>query len=141
LPPQRALPHNNRAGGEKELIMKSKFLHTNINVLDIDKSKAFYKEALGLTEVNRINADDGSFTIVFLGDGQTQYLLELTWVRDHKQPYDLGENEHHIAFKVEDKKTAYELHKKMGCICFENHDMDLYFISDPDGYWLEILDR
>ncbi|MBE6823573.1 MAG: lactoylglutathione lyase, partial [Ruminococcaceae bacterium] len=28
----------------------------------------------------------------------------------------------------------------MGCICYENHDMDLYFISDPDGYWLEILE-
>jgi lactoylglutathione lyase len=120
--------------------MKSKFLHTNINVLDLDKSEAFYKKALGLTEIRRRPAGDGSFIIAFLGDGETSHLLELTWLRDHKEPYNLGENESHIAFRVEDKKAAYELHKSMNCICYENHDMDLYFISDPDGYWLEILD-
>ena len=119
--------------------MKSKIVHTNINVLDLEKSIAFYKEALGLHEVKRRDADDGSFTIAFMGDGSTDYMLELTWLRDHKQPYNLGENESHIAFRVEDRPAAYELHKKMGCICYENHAMNLYFISDPDGYWLEIL--
>ncbi|MFT8888520.1 MAG: VOC family protein [Ethanoligenens sp.] len=120
--------------------MKSQFLHTNINVTDLDKSIAFYEKALGLTEISRKSAADGSFTIVYLGDGETEYLLELTWLRDHPQKYDLGENEWHIAFEVPDKKAAYALHQEMGCICFENRDMDLYFIEDPDGYWLEILD-
>jgi lactoylglutathione lyase len=119
--------------------MKSKFLHTCYNVLDLEKSEAFYKEALGLTEVRRKTAADGSFILAFLEDGETSYQLELTWLRDHKGPYNLGENEAHIAFRVEDRKAAYELHKKMGCICYENHDMNLYFIADPDGYWLEIL--
>jgi lactoylglutathione lyase len=121
--------------------MDAKFLHTNINVIDLEKSISFYQEALGLHEINRINAPDGRFTIAFLGDNSTDHRLELTWLRDHKEPYNLGENEWHIAFYVEDAKAARELHKKMGCICYENLDMNLYFIVDPDGYWLEILDR
>ncbi len=120
--------------------MNAKFLHTNFNVLDLNKSIDFYQNALGLTEVRRINASDGSFIIVFLGDGESDYQLELTWMRDRKEPYNLGDNEIHIAFLVPDKKQAYALHEYMGCICYENHDMDLYFISDPDGYWIEILD-
>ena len=119
--------------------MQSRFLHTNFNVFDLDKSIRFYNEALGLKEVRRTVAPDGSFIIVYLGDGRTDYNLELTWMRDRKEPYDLGDNEIHIAFRVPDKKAAHELHKRMGCICFENHEMDLYFISDPDGYWVEIL--
>ncbi len=120
--------------------MKSKFLHSNLNVLDLDKSIAFYEKALGLKEVRRKTAADGSFTLAFLSDGETGYELELTWLRDRKEPYNLGDNESHIAFQVEDKRAAHALHSEMDCICFENHDMDLYFISDPDGYWLEILD-
>jgi lactoylglutathione lyase len=121
--------------------MNAKFLHTNINVLDLEKSISFYQEALGLHEVKRINPTDGRFVIVFLGDGTTDHLLELTWLRDHKEPYNLGENEWHIAFYVDDAKAAREIHKKMGCICYQNIEMNLYFIVDPDGYWLEILDR
>ncbi len=119
--------------------MNSTFLHTNFNVFDLDKSIAFYQQALGLKEVRRIRPEDGSFLIVFLGDGSSEALLELTWLRDRKEPYNLGDNEIHVAFRVEDRQTAYELHKRMGCICYENHDMDLYFINDPDGYWIEIL--
>ena len=120
--------------------MKSIFLHTNINVLNLEKSIAFYNEGLGLHEVRRLQAPDGSFTIVYLGDGATCHQLELTWLRDRKGPYNLGDNEWHIAFRVEDKKAAYAKHEKMGCICYENKAMNLYFIADPDGYWLEILE-
>lgn len=119
--------------------MQSRFLHTNINVTDLEKSVAFYEKALGLKEARRKTAADGSFILVYLGDGETDYLLELTWLRDHPQKYDLGENEWHIAFRVPDKAAAHALHTEMGCICYENHDMGLYFIEDPDGYWLEIL--
>lgn len=119
--------------------MQSRFLHCNINVADLDRSIAFYKEALGLAEIRRKQAADGSFVLAYLGDGRTDFQLELTWLRDHKGPYDLGENESHIAFRVPDKKAAHELHGRMGCICYENRAMDLYFIEDPDGYWLEIL--
>lgn len=119
--------------------MQSHFLHTNFNVLNLDRSIRFYAEALGLKEVRRVNAPDESFIIAFLGDGETDYGLELTWMRDRKEPYNLGDNEIHIAFRVPDIAAAHALHEKMGCICYENPQMDLYFINDPDGYWIEIL--
>ena len=119
--------------------MKAKFLHNNINVLDLEKSIAFYRQALGLTEARRKEAADGSFILVYLTDGQTPHQLELTWLSGRVEPYDLGDNEIHLAFGVDDKDEAYDLHKRMGCICYENKDMGIYFIEDPDGYWLEII--
>ncbi len=116
------------------------FAHNNFNVRDLDKSLAFYKEALNLTEASRITAADGSFIIVYLGDAAgTPHKLELTWLRDWDRPYNLGDNEFHLAFTVEDFEAAHALHKEMGCICFENPAMGIYFITDPDNYWLEVL--
>lgn len=117
--------------------MRFTFAHSNVNVKNLDESLAFYQKALGLSEVERIETE--SFTLVFLSDGKTPHVLELTWLRDHTEPYDLGDNESHIAFHAEDYQTAYALHQEMGCICFENKSMGIYFIEDPDGYWLEIL--
>lgn len=119
--------------------MKFQMVHENYNVKDLDASLAFYKEALGLTEVRRINAADGSFTIVYLGNDESDFQLELTWLRDMDRPYDLGDCEFHLAFKVDDYDAAYAKHKEMGCICYENPSMGIYFITDPDGYWLEII--
>lgn len=115
------------------------FAHNNFNVRDLDKSLAFYQQALGLTEVRRKEAPDGSFVLVFLGDGKTDFQLELTWLRDHPQKYDLGECEFHLAFQAADFDAAHAKHAEMGCICFENPKMGIYFISDPDGYWIEII--
>jgi lactoylglutathione lyase len=119
--------------------MKFKFNHNNINVLNLEKSLNFYKEALGLLEVKRHEEEHGEFILVFLGDGVSSHTLELTWLRDRKEPYNLGENEFHIALTVDDFEAAYEHHKQMGCICFENKAMGIYFISDPDNYWVEII--
>ena len=119
--------------------MNFQFVHNNINVYDLDKSLAFYKEALGLTEIRRREAPDKSFILVFLSDGTTEHQLELTWLRGRTDPYNLGDNEVHLAFRTSDYEQAYQLHSKMECICYENKSMNLYFISDPDGYWLEIL--
>lgn len=119
--------------------MKFKFAHNNFNVLDLEKSLAFYKEALDLSEVRRFEPEDESFILVYLGDGETPHQLELTWLRDRTEAYNLGENEFHLAFEVEGFDAAYEKHKAMGCICFENKEMGIYFITDPDGYWLEII--
>ena len=119
--------------------MKFKFDHNNINVLDLEKSVSFYKEALGFEEVRRKEASDGSFILVFLGDGETNHKLELTWLRDWKEPYNLGDNEFHLAVKVDNFDAAYEHHKNMGCICYENKNMGIYFINDPDDYWIEII--
>lgn len=119
--------------------MKFTLAHNNFNVLDLRRSLAFYEAALGLTEVRRKNAPDGSFIIVFLGDGVTRHQLELTWMRDRKDPYNLGDNEFHLALRVDDFGAAHALHQQMGCICYENPGMGIYFINDPDGYWIEIL--
>ena len=86
------------------------FNHFNFNVTDLERSIAFYHDALGLT-----------------------------WLRDHPQKYDLGECEFHLALAVEDMEKAHALHEKLGCICYENPAMGIYFISDPDGYWIEII--
>ena len=120
--------------------MKFQFAHYNYNVIDLAKSLSFYKEALGLTEVSRKEAPDGSFILVYLGDGETGFRLELTWLRDwEKNTYNLGDNEIHLAFTVDDMEAAHQRHQEMGCICYENPKMGIYFISDPDGYWLEIV--
>jgi lactoylglutathione lyase len=117
------------------------FSHNNFNVLDLDKSLRFYRENLGLSEVRRIAPEHGEFILVFLGDGQTPHQLELTWMRDWKQPYNLGDNEFHLAMEVEDMQKAHELHEKNGVICYENKAMGIYFINDPDGYWIEIIPK
>ena len=113
--------------------------HTNINVLDMDRSLEFYKKALGLEPTRRVTGKDGAFEIAFISDGVSAYQIELTWLREKDTPYELGDNETHIAFIADDYDAAYALHKEMGCVCFENTDMGIYFIEDPDGYWLEII--
>lgn len=119
--------------------MKFKIVHCNINVTDINRSVAFYEKALGLHEVKRKEAGDGSFVLAFLADDSETFQIELTWLRDKEGPYDLGDNESHIAFVTDDYEKAYALHQEMGCVCYENEAMGLYFIEDPDGYWLEII--
>lgn len=119
--------------------MKFRFAHQNFNVLDLDRSLAFYREALGLAEVRRIAPPGGEFIIVYLDDGESDFVLELTWMRDRKEPYNLGDEEFHLAFTADDYKAAHAKHAKMGCIAYENEAMGIYFIQDPDGYWLEVV--
>lgn len=119
--------------------MNFKIVHNNYNVFDLEKSLKFYKDALNLTEQRRLNSDDGSFILVYLGNENAPHQVELTWLRDMDRPYNLGDNEFHLALEVDDFEKAYELHKSMNCICYENKAMGIYFISDPDGYWIEIL--
>ena len=115
------------------------FNHFNFNVLDLDKSVEFYKKALDLDVVREKNASDGSFKLVYLGDGKTSFTLELTWLKDRTEPYNLGDEEFHLAMASDDFDALHQRHKEMGCICFENPDMGIYFINDPDGYWIEIV--
>ena len=120
--------------------IKSRFDHFNFNVLDLERSIRFYEKALGLKEVRRMEAPDGSFILVYMGEEKTGFLLELTWLRDRKEPYDLGEGEFHLCMRVPgDYDAVRAYHKQMDCVCYENTDMGLYFISDPDGYRIEIL--
>ena len=119
--------------------MKFKMIHENYNVTDLERSLIFYEKALGMKEKRRKNASDGSFIIVYIGNDEGDFELELTWLRDHPQPYDIGEEEFHLAFRTDDYDAAHKLHEEMGCIVRENPAMGLYFITDPDGQWIEIL--
>ena len=117
--------------------MNFKMVHENYNVADLDRSIAFYEKALGLHEKRRKNGN--GFIIVFMGNDSSDFELELTWLEEHPQNYNLGECEFHLAFRTEDFDAAHKLHEEMDCICFENPKMGIYFIQDPDGYWLEIV--
>ena len=119
--------------------MGFRFLHTNLNVLNLEKSLDFYHKALGLSEVRRKQSEDGSFTLVFLTDEEGRYQLELTWLTERTEPYDLSNNEIHVAFETDDGKAAHRLHSELGCVCLENKTLGVYFIEDPDGYWTEII--
>lgn len=121
------------------MIMDFTFAHFNFNVLDLEKSLAFYEQALGLTIHRRKEASDGSFTLVYLTDNKTNFTLELTYLRDRTEPYNLGDEEFHLALQVADFDGAYQKHKEMDVICYENPGMGIYFIQDPDGYWIEIV--
>lgn len=115
------------------------FNHFNFNVLDLEKSIAFYEEAFGLKVVREKIASDGSFILKYLGDGESSFTLELTWLRDRSEAYNLGDEEFHLAFTVDDMEAAHKKHEEMGCIAFENKEMGIYFVTDPDGYWVEVV--
>ena len=100
--------------------MKFKMVHENYNVVDLDKSMEFYSKALGLKESRRKEAKDGSYIIVYMSNEEADF-------------------EFHLAFETDDMEAAHKLHEEMECICFENKEMGIYFIEDPDGYWLEIV--
>ena len=119
--------------------MKFKMVHENYNVFDLQRSMDFYEKALGLTEVRRKEAADGSYILVYVGNETTDFVLELTWMKEMDRPYNLGDCEFHLAFETDDYDGAYAKHKEMGCICYENPTAGVYFIEDPDGYWLEIV--
>ena len=116
-----------------------RFDHFNFNVFDLEKSLDFYKKALDLAPVREKSAPDGSFKLVFLGNQENDFKLELTWLRDRETPYSLGELEYHLAFVTDEYEAFHARHQELGCICFENPEMGIYFIHDPDGYWIEIV--
>ncbi|MCK5129217.1 MAG: VOC family protein [Clostridiales bacterium] len=120
--------------------MKFRMAHLNLNVKDLDVSLKFYKEEIGMNEIRRHEAKDGSFIIVFLEDAYgTTFNLELTWLRDHPQKYDLGEEEYHLAFYIDEYEKVKQMHKDAGLITYDTEGRGYHFILDPDGYWLEFF--
>ena len=124
-----------------------KYLHTMVRVTDIDKSLAFYCQALGLTELKRYDSEEGRFTLVFLaaeGDEEAQVELTHNWDTDS---YELGTAYGHIALGVEDVYAACEkIRERGGNVVREPGPMKhgttiLAFVEDPDGYKIELLGR
>ena len=114
-----------------------RFAHFNFNVLDLEKSLKFYEEALGLKPVRTKELSNAK--LVSIGNEESDFVLELTELFGRTQPYDLGECEFHLAFETDDFDGLYEKHSRMGVIEYENKEAGVYFITDPDGYWIEIV--
>ena len=113
-----------------------KMVHNNYNVLDLEKSLEFYEKAFGLKTVRRV--ENEGFTLCFIAGEHGEHQIELTWLHDRNEPYDIGDNEIHLCFWTDDFDASYKKHKEMGIICYENPAMGIYFVEDPDGYWLEV---
>ncbi|MBQ9157357.1 MAG: VOC family protein [Eubacterium sp.] len=119
--------------------MKARYIHHCIHVMDKEKTIAFYEKALGLKVKREKGPADGSWVNVFMGNDESPSELEFTWNRGFDGQYENAGKDVHIAFRVPDIDAAHKLHEEMGCIVRENPKMGLYFITDPDGQWIEIL--
>lgn len=119
--------------------MKYIFTHGNLTVTDLNRSLKFYDEALNLKEVSRREFDD-CFMIYLRGDDKN-FELELRVNKDPVKKINLGDNPTHLAFIAEDFSLSLEKHRAMNCILFSEEDLGIYFITDPDGYNLEIVSK
>lgn len=77
--------------------------------------------------------------LCFLSDEGDTTEIALTWYGERDIPYELGENDVHLVFVVDDFKASYEKHKKMGIVCIEELKKDIYYVEDPDGYQIAIV--
>lgn len=124
--------------------MKYKLLHTCIRVMDLEKSLKFYQEALGLKETKRMDFPENEFTLVYLTDETGNYEIELTYNYNPEKPYEIGNGFSHIAVEVEDLEASRERHKEMGYEVTEimglaGKSLRYYFVTDPDGYQVEVI--
>ena len=119
-----------------------KYLHTMVRVTNIDKSLAFYCQALGLTELKRYDSEEGRFTLVFLaaeGDEEAQVELTHNW---DPEPYDGGRNFGHLAYSVEDiYATCQRLSDHGVVINRPPRDGRMAFVRSPDGISIELLQQ
>ena len=122
---------------EKYKDLKKKYNALDSKVAALQKQRTYIADALldAKQEAEKIVADAKVEAARMRSDME----VELTSLQDHPGPYALGDNEQHIGFRVDDFNAAHALHERMGCICYENPAMGIYFIEDPDGYWLEII--
>ncbi len=118
--------------------------HTCIRVFDLEKSISFYEKAFNLKISTRKKFD--GFELVYLTDENKTHEIELTYNFDTKEKYNLGNGFSHIAFYVTDIEKAHEYHKSLNYEVTEikkisEYTNKIYFITDPDGYKLELIER
>lgn len=125
----------------------AKAIHSMIRVLDEDRSVEFYETAFGLTSAERLDFDD--FTLVYMSNSEASFELELTVNKGQSEPYNLGDGYGHIAFCVEDLDAEHARFAQAGLnprkiVEFERDGALLarfFFVQDPDGYQIEVLQR
>ncbi|ASW43567.1 lactoylglutathione lyase [Clostridium isatidis] len=126
--------------------MSVAMLHTCIRVKDLNASLKFYKEALGLFETRRKDFPEHKFTLVYLSNEEGGYEIELTYNYDVEKPYDLGNGFSHIAVGTEDLEGMREKHIALGYEVTPLKGLPgsaptYYFVTDPDGYKIEVIRR
>ncbi|QSX08323.1 VOC family protein [Alkalibacter rhizosphaerae] len=124
--------------------MKFEIVHTCIRIKDLEKSLKFYQHALGMKEVKRKDFPEDGFTLVFLGDENGNHELELTYNYDRDTAYELGDGYSHLAMVVDDLEGAHSFHEEAGYPVtpikgLSDGPPKIYFITDPDGYKIEII--
>lgn len=112
--------------------------HVCVHVLDLSRSLDFYQEALGLTVQRRLSMPERGWELVFLGDGVTDYQLELCQETGRTAPFALGDDTPHVALTAQDFDALKARHRELGLV-FDELPNGIYFIRDPDGHILEIL--
>ena len=125
----------------------AKYIHSMIRVLDEERSVEFYDTCFGLKLAKRLDFD--AFTLIYLSNAETGTELELTVNKDRTEPYDLGDGYGHIAFSVDDvdaehaRLTAagYSPRKLVDFAPGGEVIARFFFIQDPDGYEIEVLQR
>ena len=120
-----------------------KFLHTCYRVVNLEKSVEFYNKALGFSETRRRDFPEYKFTLVYMALPDSTHELELTYNYDHVS-YELGNGYSHIAVSVENLEAEHEKHKNAGYKVSEMSGLPgaapmFYFITDPDGYEIEVI--
>lgn len=125
----------------------AKAIHSMIRVLDEARSVKFYEQAFGLKVAERLDFD--SFTLVYMSNDQSSFELELTINKDRSDPYDLGDGYGHLAFSVSDVDAEHDRLSQAGLNPRKLVDFApagtviarFFFIADPDGYQIEVLQR
>ncbi len=125
----------------------AKAIHSMVRVVDENRSIAFYKTAFGLEVADRL--DFSSFTLVYLSNSESEFELELTINKDQSEPYELGSGYGHFAVSVDDVAAEHARLEAAGLsprkLVEFAPDGELiarfFFITDPDGYEIEVLER
>lgn len=125
----------------------AKAIHSMIRVLDEERSVQFYHRAFGLTVAERMDFD--AFTLVYLSNPETGFELELTINKGRTAPYDLGDGYGHLAVSVDDLAAEHARLAAAGLAPRQIVDFApggqviarFFFIADPDGYQIEVLQR
>lgn len=125
----------------------AKAIHSMIRVLDEARSVEFYKTAFGLDIADRLDFDN--FTLIYLSNSETGFELELTVNKGRTEPYDLGDGYGHLAFSVDDVNSEHARLTKLDMNPRKLVDFApageviarFFFIADPDGYQIEVLQR
>ena len=125
----------------------AKTIHSMIRVLDEARSLAFYKQAFGLEMAERLDFE--SFTLIYLSNAESPFEVELTVNKDRTEPYDLGDGYGHLAVVVEDVDAEHARFTEAGLnprklVDFNHEGRTLarfFFVADPDGYMIEVLQR